>query len=110
MVNRSQGRFGSGFVSGFAIEPDAVVVDTSRDGENWRVLFEGDRTFSRIERPEPVEGTKIRIYKEMTRADFDTFRERSLEIIRFWTRHAAAEIRFDDESIGEPCCHWVASD
>ena len=33
------GKFGIGFVSVFAIEPDAVCVDTSRGGEHWRVLL-----------------------------------------------------------------------
>ena len=55
------GRFGIGFVSIFAIEPDAVSLDTSRDGENWRVLFHRDKSFSLIARDETVEGTKIQI-------------------------------------------------
>jgi hypothetical protein len=33
------GKFGIGFVSVFAIDPHIVCVDTSRDGEHWRVLF-----------------------------------------------------------------------
>ena len=33
------GKFGIGFVSVFAIEPEAVCVDTAREGEAWRVLF-----------------------------------------------------------------------
>ncbi len=52
------GRFGIGFVSVFALSPDAVVVDTARGGESWRVLFGADRTFQRIARDEPVDGTK----------------------------------------------------
>ncbi|HXE72485.1 MAG TPA: ATP-binding protein, partial [Candidatus Nitrosotenuis sp.] len=37
------GKFGIGFVSIFAIEPEYVAVDTGRDGEYWRVLFLPDR-------------------------------------------------------------------
>ena len=42
------GRFGIGFVSVFAIEPELVCVDTARAGEHWRVLFKKDRSFERI--------------------------------------------------------------
>ena len=32
----------------WGVEPDAVCVDTGRDGESWRILFDRDRSFSRI--------------------------------------------------------------
>ena len=73
------GRFGIGFVSIFAIEPQAVCVDTGRGGEYWRVLFKQDRTFDLIRMDQPVEGTQIRIFKQMTRAQVDTFRQRTRE-------------------------------
>ncbi|MBL8973739.1 MAG: ATP-binding protein, partial [Myxococcales bacterium] len=31
------GRFGIGFVSVFALQPEVICVDTSRAGEHWRV-------------------------------------------------------------------------
>jgi hypothetical protein len=37
------GRFGIGFVSVFALDPEIVCVDTGRAGEYWRVLFRRDR-------------------------------------------------------------------
>ena len=43
------GKFGIGFVSVFALQPDAVCLDTGRLGESWRVLFRKDRTFTRID-------------------------------------------------------------
>ena len=53
------GRFGIGFVSVFAIDPDLVCVDTGRTGEYWRVLFRKDRSFQRIALEHPTEGTTI---------------------------------------------------
>ena len=63
------GRFGIGFVSVFALDPDLVCVDTGRAGEWWRVLFRRDRTFERIRLHHPVEGTTVRLYK--TADDFE---------------------------------------
>ena len=60
------GKFGIGFVSVFAIDPAAVCVDTAREGESWRVLFDAQRRFKLIRREEPVDGTKIRILKKST--------------------------------------------
>ncbi len=96
------GRFGIGFVSVFAIQPDAVCLDTSRGGESWRVLFNRDRTFHRIRREEPTDGTKIQIIKSMSSEEVDAFRRLAREVIAHWTRHAAAEIRFDGEILNEP--------
>jgi hypothetical protein len=96
------GRFGIGFVSVFSLRPEAVCVDTSRGGENWRVLFREDRTFVRIARDTPVEGTKIRICKALPRAEYQGLRSRSADVVRFWCRYLKAEIRFEGERINEP--------
>ncbi len=96
------GRFGIGFVSVFAIEPDAVCVDTSRGGENWRVLFKRDRTFVRIARDEPVDGTKIRILKTSTEAEYGAFVDRAYEVVSYWCKHARSEILFQGEPVNQP--------
>jgi hypothetical protein len=96
------GRFGIGFVSVFAIAPDAVCVDTSRGGESWRVLFERDRSFSIIPRDTPVDGTKIRVLKSIPVAELASFRQRARQTVVHWCKHAAAEIRFDGEPINLP--------
>lgn len=96
------GKFGIGFVSVFAIEPEAISIDTSREGEHWRVLFDEKRRFTLIRRDEPVEGTKIAIYKRATKAEFEQFRARALEVVRYWCRHVAADIRVDGERINAP--------
>ncbi|MFN3200882.1 MAG: ATP-binding protein [Bradymonadia bacterium] len=97
------GRFGIGFVSVFAVEPEAVCVDTSRGGEHWRVLFEKDRSFTRIARDEPVDGTLIRIYKPIDAEGYADFVRRSEETVRFWCKHVEqAEIIFEGEMINGP--------
>lgn len=96
------GRFGIGFVSVFAIEPDAVCVDTSRGGETWRVLFKRDRTFVRIALPKPVDGTKIRIIKTATPEEYEAFIHRAREVVSYWCRHTRTEILFQGESVNQP--------
>ncbi len=96
------GRFGIGFVSVFAIEPEAVVLDTARGGESWRVVFDEQRAFVIYAMDEPVDGTRIRIYKSVIRADYDAFVARSREVVQHWCRHAKAEILFRGESVNRP--------
>ncbi len=96
------GRFGIGFVSVFALEPEAVCLDTSRAGENWRILFRGDRTFERIVLEQPVDGTRIRIFLTLPPGEVADFVARAREAARFWCRHAAAEVRFDGVPVNEP--------
>ncbi|EDM78931.1 hypothetical protein PPSIR1_03643 [Plesiocystis pacifica SIR-1] len=96
------GKFGIGFVSVFAIEPDAVCVDTARAGEAWRVLFDVDRNFKRLRLDQAMEGTTVRIIKNTTRGDYDAFVGRAGEVIRYWCRHARGEVRVRGELISEP--------
>jgi hypothetical protein len=96
------GKFGIGFVSVFAIDPEAVCIDTSRDGEHWRILFDAQRKFSLIRREEPVEGTKLQIFKPASVAEYQRFRARAREVVRYWCRHVEGEIRVDGELINEP--------
>ncbi len=89
------GRFGIGFVSVFAIEPDAVVVDTGREGEYWRILFAEDRNYELFSLDGPVEGTWVRIYKSM---DVETFVEMKDDLegaLRKWCKHAGIPILFE---------------
>src|SRR5690606_6959127 len=39
------GKFGIGFVSIFATDPELICIDTSREGEHWRILFKADKRF-----------------------------------------------------------------
>ncbi|MFV8748976.1 sacsin N-terminal ATP-binding-like domain-containing protein [Nannocystaceae bacterium ST9] len=96
------GKFGIGFVSVFAIGPTAVCIDTSREGEHWRVLFDETRSFSLIRRSEPVEGTKIQIFKPATRAEFEQFRRRAREVVEHWCKHLRGEVRVEGEVVNRP--------
>lgn len=96
------GKFGIGFVSVFAIKPKAVNIDTSRDGEDWRILFDENRKFKRIKRDYPVDGTKIQIYKPGINKFYDVFLQKSKETVVFWCKHSEAEIYFQNELINQP--------
>ncbi|KIG17678.1 hypothetical protein DB30_02953 [Enhygromyxa salina] len=96
------GKFGIGFVSVFAIEPDAVCVDTARAGEAWRVLFDHERRFKRLRLDQAIEGTTIRIIKNSTRSDYEAFVTRARQVVRYWCGHANGEVRFLGEQVSEP--------
>lgn len=96
------GKFGIGFVSVFAIKPKAVNIDTSRDGEDWRILFDEDRKFKRFKRDYPVDGTKLQIFKPGINKFYDVFLQKSKETVIFWCKHSEAEIYFQDELINQP--------
>ena len=109
------GKFGIGFVSVFAIGPDAVCVDTSRDGQSWRVLFDVGRRFELRRLDMPVDGTKVRVYKSMDRGEYDAFVARARQVVEYWCRHSRGEIRFDGQLVNRPLdldapCRVVADD
>lgn len=88
------GKFGIGFVSVFAPEPEFVVVETGRDGEAWRILFKEDRSYDLFKSAEAVEGTRVTLHKRMTANEYDVFRQKSLEALKSWCRHSEAEVTF----------------
>lgn len=96
------GRFGIGFVSVFAIDPELICVDTGRAGEWWRVVFRRDRSFERIKLGSPVEGTTIRLYKAASADEVAQARIKARETLEYWCKHAKIELRLDDEPISRP--------
>ena len=88
------GKFGIGFMSVFSPAPELVMVETGRDGEYWRLLFQPDHTYELLRAPEPVEGTRVTLHKEMTAAEYVEFSARSREAIQRWCRHSEAEVAF----------------
>lgn len=95
------GKFGIGFVSVFAIVPELVLVDTGREGEFYRVAFDGTTDFRILRLEMPIEGTSIRVYKRIRPEDLAEFERRSLETIKFWCCHSENEITFNGEVINE---------
>ncbi len=96
------GKFGIGFVSVFAIGPEVVCVDTARDGEAWRVLFDKTRAFRLLRLDEPIEGTTIRVYKSMPAQEFGAFALAVRTTVTYWCKHAVCDIRVDGEPIAVP--------
>jgi molecular chaperone HtpG len=88
------GKFGIGFLSVFAPEPDAVVVDTGKDGEFWRLLFRPDLTWELLESPDPVEGTTVTLHKALTASEYLQFAANSERSVRSWCRHSEADVAF----------------
>jgi molecular chaperone HtpG len=88
------GKFGIGFLSVFAPAPDLVVVDTGRNGEDWRLLFHPDLTYELLRATEPCEGTAVTLHKAMTADEYEIFAARSGEAVRRWCRHSEADVAF----------------
>jgi len=96
------GKFGIGFVSVFALGPQAVCVDTGREGESWRVLFDEERRFKLLRRDEPVEGTKIRILKQTDQQEHDGIVARAGAVLTYWCKHVETDIRYQGELVRQP--------
>ncbi len=96
------GKFGIGFVSVFSLKPELVLVDTGRDGEYWRIAFDGGTDFQLFELHEPIEGTSVRLYRSLAYEQYDEFVQRALDTVRRWCRHSATSILFNGEEITEP--------
>lgn len=96
------GHLGIGFVSVFALRPDAVCVDTSRGGETWRILFQRDQSFHCIPLDEPGVGTRIQIFRTAKAAEHEATVARAREVLATWCRHCTAEILFQGEPINVP--------
>lgn len=89
------GKYGVGFVSVFAIDPDIVEVDTWRDGERHRVRLFRDHRYE-IEKLEPLpdSGTAVTLHQSMDAEKFDEHRLRLETALSRWCRFAAIPIEF----------------
>jgi hypothetical protein len=96
------GRFGIGFVSVFALDPELVCVDTGRAGEHWRVLFNKDRSFERIRLDHPVEGTTVRLFLAGGPETLEPARSKARATLEHWCRHVRVELRLCGETISAP--------
>ncbi len=97
------GKFGIGFVSVFALQPEAVVVDTSRDGENWRIFFHGgkEKRFDRIVMETPFDGTQITLIKMVSKHEYEQAIQRSLDVIVYWCKHCDVDIFVEGKKINQ---------
>lgn len=98
------GKYGVGFVSVFAIGPDAVEVETWRDGQAWRLVLRPDTSYE-LEDAGPREGsgTRVTLIQRMDGEGLEEHAARVGSALRRWCRHAdrAIELRVPGPG-GEP--------
>ncbi len=99
------GSYGVGFVSVFAFDPMAVIVDTGCGGEGWRLLFKSDRRFDRISREYEFKGTKVQVLKEVHASDVEQLQLELRSTLKRWCRMSTMELRFEGEPINERFCY-----
>ena len=96
------GKFGIGFVSVFALQPERVTMETWAEGDGWLVEFLDNGEFERRRLTQPREGTLIRIFKSMDRLKFETLQTDSRKTLLYWCKHVGGEILFNGESLNRP--------
>lgn len=96
------GKFGIGFVSVFSLKPELVTVDTGRDGEFWRIAFDGGTDFQLFELHAPLEGTSVKLYKLLPHDNYPEFCRRCLETVSRWCRHSHVALTFNEEVVNRP--------
>jgi len=92
------GKFGIGFSSIFAIQPDAVLLRTGRHGQNWELVFHPDRSYDKASIDEPVQGTKITLFKRMAASDVPAVVSEARDVLAYWCEHAHTPITFADHT------------
>ena len=96
------GGYGVGFVSVFAWEPEAVLVQTGRGGEAWELVFYPDRRFEKTALDEPVEGTTVTLLRRGRAAERPAIAEAVRDSLWRWCRFCKLELSFEDVASGEP--------
>lgn len=86
------GKFGVGFVSLFALEPLEVSVETGRDGQAWRVVFDRHRAYRLYALDMPVEGTTVQIRCRASGPAARKLAEEVDQALHYWCRFARAEV------------------
>lgn len=96
------GGYGIGFVSVFAWEPEAVLVQTGRAGEAWELEFDRDRKFVLTPVDMPFEGTTITLLRRGPRHEHTGIAEAIRDSLWRWCRFCPLEISFEDLEADEP--------
>ncbi len=94
------GGFGVGFVSLFVLDPVAVIVDTARYGEHYRVVFDSTRHYTLLEVPEPFEGTCVELLLRIDDSEKAELAREIRDAVHHWCRYARAEITIDGHGPG----------
>lgn len=94
------GKFGIGFVSIFAVNPEVVLVDTSRDGVHHRVVFDQDRRYTLAVVDEPFDGTRVAIHVPIRGEEARILAQEVREAASYWCGFARADIRVSGRGRG----------
>ncbi|MEN0061892.1 MAG: ATP-binding protein [Myxococcota bacterium] len=92
------GKFGIGFTSIFAIKPEAVLLRTGRHGEYWELLFHADRSFDKIRIDDPIQGTKITLFKRLPGERVAPFVQEVRFVLDYWCEHSDTPLTFEDRT------------
>lgn len=95
------GGFGIGFVSVFAWQPEAVIVQTGRAGEAWELVFYPDRRFDRRRIDGPFEGTTVTLLRRGREGERPAIAEAIRDALWRWCRYCRIEVTFEDVAGGE---------
>ncbi len=92
------GKFGIGFTSIFAVDPEAVLLRTGRHGEAWELLFHRDRSFDKVRLEDPVDGTRVTLFKRMAPDAVEGFVRECRWTLTYWCEHSDTPVRFEDRT------------
>ena len=90
------GGYGIGFVSVFAWEPDAVLLQTGRTGEAWELVFDRSRAFEKAPVDAPVEGTTVILFRRGRAGEREAVADAIRDSLWRWCRYCPLEITFED--------------
>jgi len=97
------GKFGIGFVSLFAMQPEQVVVETGRDLVAHRVTFAADRSWVLEELDDLLEGTTVTLVLPCSRDDGATMVRKVIASAHRWCRFARAELVYRVRGLPDAC-------
>lgn len=95
------GGFGIGFVSVFAWDPQAVLLQTGKSGEAWELVFREDRSFDKYPLDQPVEGTTLHLFRRGRAGEREAISEAVRDALWRWCRYCPLEVTFEDFVTGE---------
>ena len=97
------GKYGIGFVSVFALEPDVVEVRTATGSEAWLLRLFGDHTWELAEdKSRPPRGTTISLVQTMTVEAFTAHVTSGIAALQKWCRHARVPVDVVVLDAGDP--------
>ncbi len=100
------GKFGIGFVSLFAIDPELVVVETTKDNKTYSVFLDSPRKGAggkivEHKKSNKHSGTQIRIFKKQTEHSFKNLSKDTLNELNYSCLHIKKPLFFNDEKLNK---------